>query len=175
MSKKWSSSYVLRLAQMRKYCCRNILSQCCSQCCMGEQMGKKQHIFAFKMQILRLQDTLLGYANEETFGKYWKSVFLQCFPSDSSFAPQHNICWGHKSASWKQKMLLKFSKNIFGIHFCFCNNVSLFELTFIIIMSILNVITKWIRSRQCTCTTYHILNKRNMQKLYDIIAIIQFD
>ena len=30
------------------HCCRNILSQCCSQCCMGEQTGRKQNIFCFR-------------------------------------------------------------------------------------------------------------------------------
>ena len=59
---------------------------------MGAQTGKKQNIFASETQILRLQDMLLGYAKEETFGKHSKSVFLQCFPSDSSFAPTRNIC-----------------------------------------------------------------------------------
>ena len=38
-------------------------------------MGKKQNIFSFETQILRLQDMLLGYANKETFGKHLKSVF----------------------------------------------------------------------------------------------------
>ena len=52
---------------------------------MGAQTGKKQNIFASETQILRLQGMLLGYANEETLGKHSKSVFLQCFPCDSSF------------------------------------------------------------------------------------------
>ena len=38
----------LRPAQTRKHCCRNILCQCCSQCCMGEQTGKKQNISCFQ-------------------------------------------------------------------------------------------------------------------------------
>ena len=57
-------------------------------------MSKRERskaFFASEMQILRLQDMLLGYANEETFGKHLKSVFLWCFPSDSSFAPPRNI------------------------------------------------------------------------------------
>ena len=58
---------------------------------MGAQTGKKQNIFASETQILRLQDMLLGYVNDETFEKHSKSVFPQCFPSDSSFAPQRNI------------------------------------------------------------------------------------
>ena len=54
---------------------------------MDSQTGKKQNIFTSETQILRYQDMLLGYANDETFGKHSRSVFLQCFPSDSSFAP----------------------------------------------------------------------------------------
>ena len=63
---------------------------------MDEQTGKKQDTFASEMQILHLQNMLSGYANEETFLKHLKSVFFQCFPSDSSFAPQCNICCRHK-------------------------------------------------------------------------------
>ena len=83
---------LIRPAQTRKHCCRNIWSQCC----MGEQTGKTQ--------ILRLQDILLEYANEETFGKHSKSVFLQCFPSDSSFAPKRNICCRHEICVLKAKI-----------------------------------------------------------------------
>ena len=48
-----------------------------------------------RTQILRLQNILLGYANEETIGKHSKSVFLRCFLNDSSFAPTSNICLKH--------------------------------------------------------------------------------
>ena len=119
--------------QTRKHCCRNNLSLCCSQCCMGEQTGNKQNIVASETQILRLQDMLLGYANEETFGKHCKSVFLQCFPSNSSFAPQCNICWRHKICVLKAKNAFEiFQKHFFAswTYFCFRNNVSLFAPTF---------------------------------------------
>ena len=42
--------------------------------------GKEaKHFFASELQILCLQDMLLGYSNEETCGKHLKSVLLQCF------------------------------------------------------------------------------------------------
>ena len=105
---------ILRSAQTRKHYCRNILSQCCSQYCMGAQTGKKQNIFASETQILRLQDMLLGYANEETFGKHSKCFFnvSQVIPR---LLPYATYVEDTKSASWKQKMLLKFFKNIFCI------------------------------------------------------------
>ena len=37
--------------------CRNILSQFCSQCCLGEQTGRQQN---FEMQLLRLQKCCLS-------------------------------------------------------------------------------------------------------------------
>ena len=100
----------LRSAQTRKHCCRNILSQCCSQCCMGAQTGKKQNFFASETQIPRLQDMLLGYANEETFGKHSKSVFLQCFPSDSS-----RVCSPTQHMLKTQNLRLESKKNAFQI------------------------------------------------------------
>ena len=108
---------VIKSAQTRKHCCRNILSQCCSQCCMSAQTGKKQNIFASETQILHLQDMLLGYANEETFGKHSGNIQSQYFFSVSQvihrLLPHATYVEDTKSASWKQEMLLKFSKNIF--------------------------------------------------------------
>ena len=65
---------------------------------MGEQTAKKQNIYASETQNLRFQDMLFGYANKETFGKHFESVFLQCFPSDSSFTSSHNYVEDTKSA-----------------------------------------------------------------------------
>ena len=42
------SPSLLRPTQTRKHCCRNISSQCCSHCCMGQLMGKKQTISCFR-------------------------------------------------------------------------------------------------------------------------------
>ena len=51
---------------------------------MSEHTGKKQNIFASETQTLRLQDMLLGYANEETFG----NIQRQCFFSVSQVIPR---------------------------------------------------------------------------------------
>ena len=64
---------------MRKHCCRNILCQCYSQCCDGDQAGRKQKIFSYEMQLLHLQNELQEHANEERFKKHSNSVFPNCF------------------------------------------------------------------------------------------------
>ena len=82
---------------------------------MGAQTGKKQNIFASETQILRLQGMLLGYANEETFGKHSKSCFFSVFQVIPRLLPHATYVEDTKSASWKQKMLSKFSRNIFFV------------------------------------------------------------
>ena len=70
-------------------------------------------LFASETQILRLQDVLLEYANKEAFGKHLKSLFLQCFLSDSSFASPRNLCSRHKTCVLKAKNAFE----IFQKHF----------------------------------------------------------
>ena len=66
---------------------------------MGEQTGKKQNIFASETQILGLQNMLLGYANEETFGKHSKSVFLSVSQVIPRLLPKATYVEDTKSAS----------------------------------------------------------------------------
>ena len=94
-------------------CWRNILSQCCWQCCMGEQTGRKQKL-GCKFCVFKI--CCLGTQTTKQSGNI-RTLFLRGFPNDSSFALTSNICWRHKLKfeSWKQKMLSKFSKNIFCV------------------------------------------------------------
>ena len=78
--------------------------------------GKEaKHFFASKTQIFHLQNMLLGYANEETSG----DIQSQCFFSVSHviplLLPHATYVEDTKSVSWKEKMLFKFSKNIFCV------------------------------------------------------------
>ena len=60
----------LRSAQTRKHRCRNIFESVLLTMLYGCANGKEAKHFASETQILRLEDMLLGYANEETFGKH---------------------------------------------------------------------------------------------------------
>ena len=66
---------------------------------MGQQTGKKQNIFASETQILRLQNMLLRYANEETFGKHSKSVFFSVSKVIPRLLPNATYVEDTKSAS----------------------------------------------------------------------------
>ena len=100
---------------MRKHCYRNILSQCCSQCCMGAQTGKKQNILLPRRKVCVFKIFCLGTQTRKHPG----NIQSQCFFSVSHVIPRllpHAIyVEDTKSASWKQKMLLRFSKNIFCV------------------------------------------------------------
>ena len=66
---------------------QNLFCSYCSQCCLGEQTGRKQNIFASVTQTLRLQHMLRGYANEKAFGKHSESLLLLVFFSSVPFPP----------------------------------------------------------------------------------------
>ena len=92
----------------------------------GWANGKEAKI---RTQILRLQNMLLGYANKETIGKHQKSVFLQCFPNDSSFALTSSICRKQKNCVLKVENLFEIFQKHFltsWTQFCFRNNVPSF-------------------------------------------------
>ena len=82
---------------------------------MGAQTGKKQNVFASETQVLRLQDMLLGYANERTFGNIQGQCFFSVSQVIPRLLPHATYVEDTNSACWKQKMLLKFSKNIFCV------------------------------------------------------------
>ena len=86
------------------------MSQCCSQCCMGEQTERKQKLgrkfCVFKICCLSTQTR-----------KQSRNIPSQCFFSVSQMIlrlrQQATYVEDTKFASCKQKILLKFSKNIF--------------------------------------------------------------
>ena len=84
--------WALRPAQTRKHCFRNILSQCWSKCCMGEQTGKKQKL-GRKFCVFKIY--CLGTQTRKRSG----NIRSQCFfgvSNDSSFALTSSICRRHE-------------------------------------------------------------------------------
>ena len=82
----------------------------CSPCCMGEQTGRKQNLFASQMRTLHLQHMLHRHANKEMFWKNSKSVFPKCF---LFWTPTQHMLKTQNLFLESKMFLLKFFRNIF--------------------------------------------------------------
>ena len=92
--------------QTRKHCCRNILSQCCSQCYMGEQTGRKQNLGANSASSKCVAWVSERENNRKTFKvSVSENIQSQCFFGLSQMilhlCPQATCVEDTKFASWK--------------------------------------------------------------------------
>ena len=101
---------------MREHCFRNILCQCCLQCCVGEQMEKKQKIFCFGDANFASATCVAWIRKRGNSRETFKvNVFLQRFPNVSSFAPPCDICCQHKICVLKPRHVLEIFQKHFSL------------------------------------------------------------
>ena len=107
----------LRPTRRRKQCYRNILIQCCSQCCRGEeQTGRKQNIFCFRYATSTSSKYVAWVRkrgnNRETFKASVSSVFSKCF---LVCALTQHMLKAQNLRLERKKMFSSFSRNMFCV------------------------------------------------------------
>ena len=107
-----------------------LLKHFVSQCCLGEQTGRKQNTFFFRDANSTFSLYIARVRKPGNIRKHAMSVFLQCFQMFSRLRPHAIYVEDTKSASRKQKLFLKLTKKNFSswTQSCFCYIVSSFAL-----------------------------------------------
>ena len=109
---------------MRKHCSGNILSRCCSQCCMGEQTGRKKNIFCFQDANSVLRTCYMGTQTTKQRGNIENQCFFNVSQMHTCLHPYATYVEDKKICILKARSVLeKFFAS--WMQFCFCNNVSL--------------------------------------------------